>query len=74
MAIIDFILTSLCLNITCDVIRLEKSPSQADWLINNCLANETCDGFSVPNATEVAFNTVENNYTSSLELKGCFFF
>ncbi len=71
MAGIDLILASLCLNITCDYIRLEKSPTQADWLTKNCLFNnETCADLSLPKATDIGFNTVENNLTSSLELKG----
>nr|QGW45457.1 ionotropic receptor 76b [Bradysia odoriphaga] len=71
MSGIDLILTSLCLNITCDYIRLEKSPSQADWLIDSCIKprNETCEGYIVPNATQLAFNTVQNNLTSSREEK-----
>lgn len=69
---IDFIFTSLCVNITCDIIQLEKSPIQADWLVKNCISNETCEDFSPPRPTEVAFNTVESNFTSSLELKGLF--
>lgn len=70
MSGIDFILTSLCVNITCDFIRLEKSPVQADWLIQNCITNETCKNYQLPKPTDVVFNTVESNFSSSLELKG----
>lgn len=69
---IEFILTSLCVNITCDIIRSEKSPIQANYWINNCLSNETCENFSLPEPTNVVFNIVENNYTSSLAQKGFF--
>lgn len=67
---IDFILTALCVNITCDIIQLEKSPVQADWLIKNCISNETCENFSLPIPTDVVFNTVESNLSSSRQLKG----
>lgn len=72
MSGIDLILTSLCLNITCDYIRLEKSPAQAEWLMENCIKanNGTCMGYNLPKATQLAFNTVESNATSSRELKG----
>lgn len=72
MSGIDLIVTSLCFNITCDYIRLEKSPSRADWLLENCIKanNETCKGYMLPKATEVALNAVEMNLTSSKELKG----
>lgn len=70
MAGIDIILTSLCLNITCDIIRLEKSPVQANYWLKNCFGNDTCEIFSLPKPTDVAFNTVESNLTSSLEEKG----
>lgn len=70
MAGIDFILTSLCLNITCDIIRLEKSPVQANYWLQNCITNQTCENFSLPKPTDVGFNIVDSNYTSSLELKG----
>lgn len=72
MSGIDLILTSLCLNITCEYISLEKSPSRADWLIENCIStkNGTCAGYMLFNATQPTINTVENNLTSSQELKG----
>lgn len=65
---IDFILTSLCVNITCDIIQSEKSPIQANYWIENC--NETCENFYEPKPSAIVINEVDSNATSSLELKG----
>lgn len=67
---IDLILTSLCLNITCNIIGSIKSPVQADWLVKNCINNGTCKNFKLPKPTEVVFNNVQSNFTTSQELKG----
>lgn len=70
MSGIDLIFASLCLNITCDIIRLEKSPVQADWLVKNCIPEQACNNFTLPTPTEVALNTDERIFTNSLEQKG----
>lgn len=68
---IDLILASLCVNITCDFIRSERNPTDAKWLVENCLPNnKTCEGIQMPDPNELSFNVVENNQTTSLELKG----
>lgn len=70
MSGIDIIFASLCLNITCDIIQLEKSPAQADWLVKNCIPEQTCNNFKLPTPTEIALNTDERIFKSSLEQKG----
>ncbi|KAJ6646001.1 Glutamate receptor ionotropic, delta-1 [Pseudolycoriella hygida] len=65
---IELILTSLCVNITCNVIQLEKSPIRADYLLKTCITNGVCPRLSIPKPTDVALNTVDHSFTSS-ELK-----
>lgn len=67
MAGVELILGALCLNITCDNLLLEKSPTNADWLKQNCLANVDCKGYIPPDPT-----TTDN--LTSLQRKGFLYF